>query len=46
LMGTPDEFVGPVNIGNTNEFTILELAHKVVRSLGQSRDCSKALAKR
>jgi len=29
-MNTPDEFYGPVNIGNPNEFTILELAKKVI----------------
>jgi UDP-glucuronate decarboxylase len=29
-MDTPDEFTGPVNIGNPGEFTILELAHKVI----------------
>ncbi len=34
LMNTPDEFTGPVNIGNTNEFTILELAEKVVALTG------------
>ena len=27
---TPDSFIGPVNIGNPKEFTILELAHKVI----------------
>ncbi|MDH4029084.1 MAG: SDR family oxidoreductase, partial [Nitrospirota bacterium] len=30
LMGTPDDFTGPVNLGNPNEFTILELANKVI----------------
>ncbi|MEW6599873.1 MAG: UDP-glucuronic acid decarboxylase family protein [Nitrospirota bacterium] len=30
LMGTPDDFTGPVNLGNPTEFTILELAHKVI----------------
>jgi len=30
MMGTPDDFPGPVNIGNPNEFTILELAQKVI----------------
>ncbi len=30
LMDTPDDFTGPVNIGNPNEFTILELAQKVI----------------
>jgi UDP-glucuronate decarboxylase len=35
-MGTPDEFVGPVNIGNPTEFTILELARKVIELTGSS----------
>jgi len=30
LMGTSDEFVRPVNLGNPGEFTILELADKVL----------------
>lgn len=30
LMDTPDDFTGPVNIGNPKEFTILELAQKVI----------------
>ena len=30
LMNTPDEFVGPVNTGNPDEFTILELANKII----------------
>jgi len=34
LMGTSDDFVGPVNIGNTSEFTILELANKVIAMTG------------
>lgn len=31
----PGRLNGPVNIGNPNEFTIKELAHKVARVLGQ-----------
>ena len=31
MMATPNEFIGPVNIGNPNEFTILELAQTVVK---------------
>jgi UDP-glucuronate decarboxylase len=31
LMETPDEFTGPVNIGNPGEFTIRELAEKVLK---------------
>jgi len=34
LMGTPDDFTGPVNVGNTGEFTILQLAEKVVALTG------------
>ncbi|RKZ36923.1 MAG: SDR family NAD-dependent epimerase/dehydratase [Gammaproteobacteria bacterium] len=30
LMNTPDDFTGPVNLGNPGEFTILELAEKVI----------------
>jgi len=29
-MSTDDDFSGPVNIGNPNEFTILELAQKII----------------
>ena len=31
LMGSPDDFSGPVNTGNPTEFTILELAGKVIQ---------------
>ena len=31
MMATPDTFIGPVNIGNPNEFTILELAQTVIK---------------
>jgi len=30
LMATKDAFIGPINLGNPKEFTILELAQKVV----------------
>ncbi|MCI5196038.1 MAG: SDR family oxidoreductase [Candidatus Electrothrix sp. AW5] len=30
LMGTGDDFTGPVNLGNPSEFTILELAEQVL----------------
>ena len=30
IMGTGDEVTGPINIGNPGEFTILELAQKVI----------------
>ncbi len=31
MMDSPPDFVGPVNLGNPDEFTILELAEKVIR---------------
>ncbi|MBK7405310.1 MAG: SDR family oxidoreductase [Phycisphaerales bacterium] len=31
LMDGPDEFIGPVNIGNPHEFTVLQLAEEVRR---------------
>ncbi len=34
LMNTGDEFTGPVNVGNPGEFTILELAEKVIHLTG------------
>jgi len=34
LMATPDEFTGPVNIGNPDEFTIRQLADKVIAQTG------------
>ncbi|MEM0575485.1 UDP-glucuronic acid decarboxylase family protein [Flavobacterium polysaccharolyticum] len=34
LMATPNHFTGPVNVGNPNEFTILELAEKVIQLTG------------
>jgi UDP-glucuronate decarboxylase len=34
LMDSPDDFVGPVNLGNNAECTILELAEKVIRLTG------------
>jgi UDP-glucuronate decarboxylase len=33
-MDTPDDFTGPVNIGNPREFTILQLADLVVELTG------------
>jgi UDP-glucuronate decarboxylase len=36
LMGSEDSFTGPVNLGNSVEFTILELAEKVVAMTGSS----------
>jgi UDP-glucuronate decarboxylase len=34
LMNTPAEVTGPVNIGNPNEFTIRELAEKILAITG------------
>ncbi len=34
MMETPDQVTGPVNIGNPNEFTILELAEKIIELTG------------
>lgn len=34
LMNTPDQFVGPVNLGNPGEYSILELAEKVIELTG------------
>jgi UDP-glucuronate decarboxylase len=34
MMASREGFTGPVNIGNPNEFTILELAEKVIRLTG------------
>ncbi len=33
-MATPDEFTGPVNIGNPGEFTMIQLAQKVIELTG------------
>ncbi len=36
LMSSPDAFIGPVNLGNPGEFTILALARQVVDLTGSS----------
>lgn len=36
MMETRDDFLGPVNIGNPGEFTMLELAEKVIELTGSS----------
>ncbi len=44
MNGTPDDFTGPVNLGNPGEFTILELAEKVLAFTGsKSRIVRKPL---
>lgn len=34
MMGTEDEFIGPINIGNPVEFTMLELAENIIDLTG------------
>ncbi|MFO7557198.1 MAG: UDP-glucuronic acid decarboxylase family protein [Desulfobacterales bacterium] len=34
MMDGSDDFIGPVNLGNPNEFTILELAKKIIELTG------------
>jgi len=34
MMSSPENFTGPINIGNPDEFTILELAKKVIKLTG------------
>jgi len=34
MMNTPDEITGPVNLGNPSEFTILEMANKIIKLTG------------
>jgi UDP-glucuronate decarboxylase len=34
MMNSNDEFLGPVNLGNPNEFTMLELAEKILKITG------------
>jgi UDP-glucuronate decarboxylase len=36
LMDSPDELAGPVNLGNPGEFTIKELAEKVIEMTGSA----------
>ncbi len=36
LMATPDDFTGPVNLGNPREMTMLELAEAILASTGSS----------
>ncbi len=36
LMGSADDFTGPVNLGNPGEFTMNELAQKVIEMTGSS----------
>lgn len=36
MMATEDDFIGPVNLGNPREFTIRQLAQKVIEQTGSS----------
>jgi UDP-glucuronate decarboxylase len=36
MMNNEDNFIGPVNLGNPGEFTMLELAEKVLAQTGSS----------
>ena len=38
LMNSPDEFTGPANLGNPVEFTILELAKKIIALTGSKSE--------
>jgi UDP-glucuronate decarboxylase len=38
LMNTPDSITGPVNVGNPNEFTIRQLAEKVIELTGSNSE--------
>ena len=40
LMERADEVTGPINLGNPGEFTILELAEKVIQLTGSTLDAS------
>ena len=38
MMNSEDDFIGPVNIGNPKEFSILELAEKVIKLTGSQSE--------
>jgi UDP-glucuronate decarboxylase len=38
LMGTPDDFTGPMNLGNSGEFTIIQLAKKILELTGSKSE--------
>ncbi len=38
LMATPEDFIGPINLGNPAEFTVRELAEKVIELTGSTSD--------
>lgn len=41
VMDTDDDFIGPVNLGNPCEFTIMELAEKIIRMTGSKSSIIK-----
>jgi len=44
MMDSPEDLIGPINLGNPAEFTMLELAEKVISLVGsRSKLCFKAL---
>ena len=38
MMNSADEVTGPINIGNPEEFTILELAEQIIRLTGSKSE--------
>ena len=42
LMDSPDDLTGPVNLGNPGEFTIKELAEKVIDMTGSASELTYA----
>lgn len=36
MMNTPEDFIGPVNLGNPGEFTIMQLAEKIIDLTGSA----------
>ena len=40
-MATDDEFTGPVNLGNPGEFTILQLAERVIELTGSKSQLTR-----
>jgi UDP-glucuronate decarboxylase len=39
-METPDEITGPINLGNPNEFTMLELANQIITASASKSEIS------
>ena len=42
LMAAPDDVTGPINLGNPNEFTICDLAKKIIAMTGSKSDLQSA----